>query len=143
MTDKSRNNDSVPTADELREQVEGTRLELGQTVDALSAKADIKAQAQQKATKVKTQVQDKAAHALHVAHDKTPEPVREKAAHAKQQLTEKAQVLGAKIQDTTPEPVHDRAGQMAQVARGNRKLLIAGATVLTVILLARSRRKSA
>lgn len=142
MTDKSQNNDSVPTADELREQVEGTRLELGQTVEALTAKADIKAQAQH-AAKVKTQVQDKAAHALHVAHDRTPESVREKAAHAKQQLTEKAESLGAKIQDTTPEPVRDKAGQMAQFARGNRTLLIAGATALTVILLARRRRKNA
>ncbi|MEW2632592.1 DUF3618 domain-containing protein [Streptomyces sp. NPDC048389] len=82
-----------PTPDELREQARATREELAHTVEALAAKADVKAQARQKAgeakvqarqkgTEVKHQVHDTTAHALQAARVKTPEPVREKATHA-------------------------------------------------------------
>jgi preprotein translocase subunit SecF len=82
-----------PTPDELREQARATRDELAHTVEALAAKADVKAQAQQKAAETRTQAQQKAAeakhqvqdttaHVLQTARDKTPEPVREKATHA-------------------------------------------------------------
>jgi preprotein translocase subunit SecF len=82
-----------PTPDELREQARATRDELAHTVEALAAKTDVKAQAQQKAAETRTQAQQKAAqakhqvqdttaHVLQTARDKTPEPVREKATHA-------------------------------------------------------------
>ena len=44
-----------PTPEELRRQIEETRRELGDTVDALSHKADVKEQARQK----KQEVQDR------------------------------------------------------------------------------------
>lgn len=43
----------TPSPDELRVQVEGTRERLGQTVEALAAKADAKAIAQEKAAQAK------------------------------------------------------------------------------------------
>ncbi|NEE52416.1 DUF3618 domain-containing protein, partial [Streptomyces sp. SID8455] len=55
MNDESQNKMGTPTPEELREQVERTRDELGQTVEALAAKADIKAQAKGKAEAVKAQ----------------------------------------------------------------------------------------
>ncbi|MFF3689639.1 DUF3618 domain-containing protein [Streptomyces sp. NPDC002187] len=142
MTDQSQNNDSTPTPEELRDQVEETREELGETVAALTAKSDVKAQAHQKATMVKSQIQEKAAHALHVAQDKTPQQVREKAAHAKQQLTETAHVLGDKIQDRTSEPTREKAYQVAQSARSGRSLLMAAAVgaLAVVFFVRRSRR---
>lgn len=44
-------------ADQLREEIEQTRAELAQTVDALSAKLDVKAQAKQRADDLKTKVE--------------------------------------------------------------------------------------
>jgi hypothetical protein len=82
MTDKSQNNGSPPALRSYGSRSGGTREELGETVEAPAARADAKATAQQRAAKVRSQVQDGAAHALHVAQDKTPEPVREKAGQA-------------------------------------------------------------
>ncbi|MBB1244501.1 DUF3618 domain-containing protein [Streptomyces durbertensis] len=64
-----------PTADsvaELREQVEQTRRELGETVGSLAAKADVKARVQEKAG----HVQEKAGR---IWEEKAPEPVRRRA----------------------------------------------------------------
>jgi hypothetical protein len=44
--------------EQLRREIERTRAELGQTVEALSHKADVKAQARQKAELVRTRAQD-------------------------------------------------------------------------------------
>jgi len=68
MTDKPSTNDTEPTPDELREQAERTRDELGKTVEGLAAKADVKGLAQEKAAEVqvkaaevKERIDDKAA----------------------------------------------------------------------------------
>lgn len=45
-----------PGSEELREDIARTREQLGETVEALVAKTDIKARAQQKATEAVTQV---------------------------------------------------------------------------------------
>ncbi|MFB6596726.1 DUF3618 domain-containing protein [Streptomyces diastaticus] len=74
MTPQAGDDDSTPTLEELREQVEGAREELGMTVEALAAKADVKAQAQAKASDLKAQARSRAADAL----DRAPQPVREK-----------------------------------------------------------------
>ncbi|MFI1652934.1 DUF3618 domain-containing protein [Streptomyces avidinii] len=72
-----------PTPETLREHIEHTRDELGRTVEALAAKADVKAQAREKTAAVKAQAAEKAAlvtgqirdrveHAAHLASDRTP-----------------------------------------------------------------------
>jgi hypothetical protein len=48
------------TGRELQEEIEQTRERLGQTVEELVAKADVKARAQSKAAEVKVKAQDKA-----------------------------------------------------------------------------------
>ncbi|MEO3977805.1 DUF3618 domain-containing protein [Streptomyces sp. CAU 1734] len=108
-------NDNTPTGqdstpDALREQARATREELGHTVEALAAKADITAQAKQKADIVRQQVQDTAVHAWTVARDRTPEPVREKAARA------------------------------VTTANRNRGLVIGGIAALTFVLVVRRQR---
>jgi hypothetical protein len=45
------------TADELRREIEQTRQHLGETVDELASKADMKAKARAKATEAKVRVQ--------------------------------------------------------------------------------------
>lgn len=52
--------DPAVEAEELREEIEETRGELGDTVEQLSEKADVKAQAQAKVDETKRQAQAKA-----------------------------------------------------------------------------------
>ncbi|MET7938122.1 DUF3618 domain-containing protein [Streptomyces sp. NPDC005322] len=60
MTQPPHEEHSASSPEELREQVEHTRHELGQTVQALAARTDVKARAQEKATEVKEQAAVKA-----------------------------------------------------------------------------------
>ncbi|WP_423247579.1 DUF3618 domain-containing protein [Streptomyces achmelvichensis] len=61
MTKQPREKGSSPSVDDLRRKVEGTREELGQTVAALAAKADIQSRATQKMAQVTSSMQDRAA----------------------------------------------------------------------------------
>ncbi|WP_370417992.1 DUF3618 domain-containing protein [Streptomyces sp. QH1-20] len=143
MTINPQDNEPTPTPEELRARVEGTREELGRTVEALAAEADVKSRrAQQKAAKVKGQVQDKAAQALHAAQEKTPEAVRAKAAHTMGQLSGTAHTLGERIQDGMPEPVREKAYLAAEASRGKRGLLaVAGLGALALTFVAARRRR--
>ncbi|OEJ23762.1 hypothetical protein AR457_03880 [Streptomyces agglomeratus] len=139
MTDKSKGDGgSSLTPDELRAQVEKTRQELGRTVEALAAKADVKAQAQQKAAKVKGMMHDKAAHALHTAHDKTPEPVREKVASAGDQLTETAHGLGRRRHNR--DAASGMGGQGGHAGRNRNLLVFAGLAAAIAVIVVASRR---
>lgn len=142
MTINPQDNEPTPTPEELRARVEGTREELGRTVEALAAKADVKSRAQQKAVKAKSQVQEKAAQALHAAQEKTPEAVRAKAAHTMGQLSGTAHTLGERIQDGMPDPVREKAYQAAETARGKRGMLMAaGLGALALAFVAARRRR--
>ncbi|MFG2989115.1 DUF3618 domain-containing protein [Streptomyces sp. NPDC048257] len=99
-----------PTPGELREQIEHTRDELGRTVEALAAKADIKAQAADKVALVTGQVRGRIEHAAHLASEKTPDPVLEQASRA------------------------------AGAARANRTALLAVGAALIVFLVVRRKR---
>lgn len=61
-----------PTPDEIRAEIQRTRSELGDTVDALTNKLDVKAQAKQKVDSVRSTISDKAAQARQSA----PAPVQ-------------------------------------------------------------------
>jgi ABC-type transporter Mla subunit MlaD len=50
-----------PTEADVREDIERTRQQLGETAEALAAKADVKARARQKATQLKEQAATRAA----------------------------------------------------------------------------------
>ncbi|MGX6751792.1 DUF3618 domain-containing protein [Streptomyces xantholiticus] len=130
-----------PSAEELREQVEHTREELGETVEAFAAKADVKSRVKQTAAGVKDDT------GLKVAHAK--EQVAATAAAISDKLREKtpprlqdtAHQAAEMLRDKTPQPVHDKAHQATQAARGNPKLL-AGAAALAVVLLMLVKRRS-
>ncbi|BCL31477.1 alanine-rich protein [Streptomyces aurantiacus] len=69
--------------DELRRQIEETRGQLGDTVEELAAKADVRSRARARGTELKGKasdagrtVQGKAAHAGQVVQDHVPQPVR-------------------------------------------------------------------
>ena len=56
----------TPDQDALAEEIQRTREQLGETVEALAAKADVKARAQRRAAEVKDNLRGKA----HAARDK-------------------------------------------------------------------------
>ncbi|WP_282778028.1 DUF3618 domain-containing protein [Nocardia sp. CC201C] len=60
---------TAASVDELREQVEHTRAELGQTVEALAAKTDVKARAQDRAEAAEHQAAAKAEQLKHKTTD--------------------------------------------------------------------------
>ena len=105
---------------ELKQEIERTREQLGETVEALAAKADVKAQAQAKVSQV-------------------TERLKSKAAQARQQ----GAVAADRLSKVTPEPVHRAAAKAADAGRERRVLLAmaAGAIVLACLLIARRRQR--
>ena len=59
--------------DDLRQEIEHTRERLGETVDELAAKADIKARTQAKAAEATAQARDRAAKVTAQARDRAAE----------------------------------------------------------------------
>ncbi|MEE4546241.1 DUF3618 domain-containing protein [Streptomyces sp. V4-01] len=122
MSEPSKDPQTTPTPEDLREHVEQTRAELGETVAALSAKTDVTAQAKEKTAQVKEQVAVKASELK--AKAKTT------AAHAGEVWEEKA-----------PEHVRQKAAEGTQVARDHRTALLAALGAITVALLVWRSRK--
>ena len=127
MSTDAENENSTPTPQELRARVEGTREELAQTVQALAAKADVKARTKNRTAQVKADVVDSVAaagaqakegiaQAAHLAQESVLGPLREGGA-----------AVVAKVRDKTPEPVAQGAGQATNVVRQRPDLLIASA----------------
>ncbi|MGW7101727.1 DUF3618 domain-containing protein [Streptomyces sp. NPDC054838] len=123
MTDESRTDIGTPTPEELREQIEHTRDELGQTVEALAAKADVPARAKEKTAAAKEQAAEKAAL--------VSGQIRSKAEHAAQLVAHK-----------TPQPILDRGRQAAALVRANRTPVLAAGAALALFLLLRHGRRS-
>jgi hypothetical protein len=129
----------------LQEEIERTREHLGQTVEALVAKVDVKARAQDGAGRLIGRLKAKAVRA------------RQQAAvqgrHVRRQVADKTegprgQVAGAAagISQVTPEPVKQAAGSAAATARRRRTPLLAavgavGAGVVGWLLFQRWRRR--
>lgn len=75
------------TPEDLRREIEQTREELGDTVEALGHKTDVKAQARERITAIKDTAQHKRDEAMAKAKSATPES----AAAGARQVTSKAQ----------------------------------------------------
>ncbi|WP_327395106.1 DUF3618 domain-containing protein [Streptomyces phaeochromogenes] len=116
--------------DELRRQIQETRGQLGDTVEELAAKADVKARARARGAELKDKaseaghaVQDKAAQAGHVVQDKATEAghvVQGKAVEAGHVVKGKASEAGHVVQDKAVQAGHvvqskaTRAGHAVQ-----------------------------
>lgn len=77
---------STEDAQELAEEIERTRAQLGETVEALTAKADVKARAQAKVSQLSTRVRGKANQA------------RQQASQQVQQAGKQAKQAGEQVQ---------------------------------------------
>jgi hypothetical protein len=128
----------------LQEEIERTRERLGQTVEALVAKADVRARAQDEAGRLVGRLKAKAARARQQA--------TVKGRHVRHQVAEKttgprqmAATTATTISKVTPEPVKGAAGNAAGAARRQRLPLagVIGAVVASVLtwLLIRRRRQ--
>ncbi|WP_435187237.1 DUF3618 domain-containing protein [Streptomyces sp. bgisy126] len=132
---------------ELREQAEHTRDELGRTVEALAAKADVKAQAGEKVAEVREKAavateraKEKAVVAADLVKEKTAvaaDRAREKTAVVTDRAREKATQAADLVQEKTPDPVLERAEVVAHKAKANRTPLVAGAAAVAGFLLVR------
>ena len=131
----------------LQEEIERTREHLGETVEALVAKTDVKAQAKDKVgqltdrvkgstAQAKEQAAAKAAQAKEQLTTKTQDVKQAAAtngAPAKEQFQARATAVGGKVRDVTPEPVQ-RAARHAAARTSPRQASIVAAAVGVVIL---------
>jgi len=88
---------STPQEEALAGKIESTRQQLGETVEALAAKADVKRRAQRRAMEVTGSLRDKARDTAGGARDKardTARAARDKARAAKGKVTEQQAAVG-------------------------------------------------
>ncbi|MEV0221336.1 DUF3618 domain-containing protein [Streptomyces sp. NPDC050704] len=125
--------------EELRRQIEETRGQLGDTVEELAAKADVKARARARRTELK----GKASEAGHLVQGKASEAghvVQDKAVQAGHVVQSKATHAGHVVQDRMPQPVRTAATVVVQAGlRHPRPVLIAGAGALVAAGMMRRR----
>ncbi|MFF3418177.1 DUF3618 domain-containing protein [Streptomyces sp. NPDC002698] len=148
MTQMPADRQSAPSPDQLREQIEHTRHDLGVTVQALADKTDVKARARQRAGELKEQAVVKAdelkAHAAKATSQvraKLPDPVNDKAAQAAGQVRATTARAGRMWEEKAPEPLRQKTARSAQLARDHRTVLLVAAAGITAIWLISRRKK--
>ncbi|MFJ4199308.1 DUF3618 domain-containing protein [Streptomyces sviceus] len=149
MTDRTGNEPPMTGAkgpDELRRQIERTRSELGDTVEELAGKMDVKGRARARAADLRdkagamtVQLRSSAAQAGHTVHDKATH-----AGHKVQNRTQRAgeitqgkaaqtsTALERRAQHSVPQPV--RPLVMAAI-RHPRPVLVVGAALAAVVVV--------
>jgi len=149
---------AAPTSEqELTAEIEHIREELGATVEALTAKTDIKARIRAavnrlalplRVGKAKAKLRSRASGAGATVGNAVPEPVQhaaQRAAVTAQQAAVTAQRAGATVGKTMPPPVQQAAQKAAVTARKRRGPLAvaAGAAALGSVaaVIARWRRR--
>jgi hypothetical protein len=148
-----------PQEEALAEEIERTREHLGETVEALAAKADVKGRAQRRAGEAKDNLLGKARAAKDKVTGQAGELRGEAAASAakakgaaqgaivpvREQVTTRAVGAARAIRGATPAPVQRSAGQAVVIVRGHREKAAAATTVAAILILAwlvMSRRRS-
>ncbi|NEB73675.1 DUF3618 domain-containing protein [Streptomyces sp. SID14478] len=129
MTQPPHDEQTASSPEELREQIEQTRTELGHTVEALAAKADVKARAKDKATHLKEQATDRT-DALKAQATATAGKARTRAVG-----------LAHQARQQTPEPLRQWAAQGARTAQNNRTVLLATVSTGALVLWLSLRRR--
>ena len=145
MSEKNGSSGAKPDVDALRAEIKQTRAELGETVQALAAKADVKARAKEQVEQTKRRVRAQAAEAAGKARDAAlvaTDKVRQAAAQAT------ASARGTAVQ-ATDKVRESGALERAQGARGQlisspipfAAVLVTAVAVVGVILVDRGRRR--
>ena len=115
---------------ELRAEIEQTREELGETVEQLAAKVDVKGRARAKTAELTGRVKDKAVQARASAaaratevHAQVPgktQIARQKAAAATGLAKARVQARAASVREAAPEPVRRAVATGASTAKQRR-----------------------
>jgi DNA-binding XRE family transcriptional regulator len=140
---------------ELREEIELTREQLGETVERLAAKTDVKARAQDKGAELTCRVRGKASQArtqaaasAGKARDRlasttgaTGQTVVSLGTAAREQLSGRVAAVGAPVWEATPEPVRHAVTTAGGHARLRRLPLAAAAGALVFCVVIRWRRR--
>ena len=110
----------TPSEQDIQAEIEQTRERLGETVEELVAKADVKARAQDKAAELKAKAQGKAAEVKATAQQKAAE-VKTTAQHRAAEVKAKAQDRAGEL----PGQVQEARAKAAEVAgRANQNQLV-------------------
>ncbi len=125
---------------ELRQEIEQTREQLGETVEQLAAKADVKGRMRAKAAQLTGQAKGKAAQARVKAADRAagvrrqatgkPSVAYQKAAAVAGKGTGHLRARAAPVWQATPEPVREVVSKGASTARQRRVPLAAALLAL-------------
>ena len=145
MSEKNGSGSGKPDLEALRAEIAQTRAELGETVQALAAKADVKARAKEQVEQTKAKVKAQAAEATGKVRD-AAYLATGKVRGAAAQATDRARGTAAQVTDKARE---SGALEKAQVAREQVRTnpipfaaVVAGlAAVVGVILIVRGRRR--
>ena len=152
MTDKNGTTEGKPDVAALREDIKQTRAELGETVQALAAKADVKARAKEQVEltkqKAKAQVHDATGKVREVAAAAVG-AASGKVRTATAQAGDKVAVASDKVAVATEKVKESGALEKAQEARTQVQrnpipfaaVLAAGVALVGIILIVRGRRK--
>ena len=126
---------AVPDDAQLQQEIERTREQLGETVEQLAAKADVKARARDKAAELSGRAKSKASQLA----GKTG-AARQKAISAggagKDQLQTRAAAVAMPVWEATPEHLRRAVAKGASTARQRRVPLAAAAAALILGYLA-------
>jgi len=141
MSNKNGTSADKPATDTLREEIKQTRVELGETVQALAAKADVKARAkdqvEQTKQKVKAQVAGATGKVLEAA-SMAGDRVRAAADQAKDSAAQATD----KVKEISPRDLAHEAEEQVRGDPMSLVLVFAGvAAIVGVILIARGRRR--
>ena len=132
MSEKNGSSGGKPDVEALRAEIKRTRADLGETVQALAAKADVKARAKEQVEQTKQKVKAQAVEAT--------EKVRGAAAAA----TDRVRHAGASARAAAAEAGDQAQGATEQVRRNPIPVaaVLAGVVaVIGVILIVRGRRR--
>jgi cobalamin biosynthesis Mg chelatase CobN len=143
MTEK--NGSSKPDVDALKADIKQTRAELGETVQALAAKTDVKARAKEQVEQTKQRVKAQAADATGKVRDAAL-LATDRVRHAAAQASASARGTAAQATDKVRESgALDKAQVAGDQVRRNpvpvAAVLVATALVIGVILVVRGRRR--
>jgi hypothetical protein len=129
------------TPDDLRIEVDRTRHELGDTVQALAAKADVRSRAQAKADRVRGQLRERAAQAGTRARDTAHMRRHPGGGGMMSRMSRRSEGQAAEHhQEAAAQARHEKAAAMAQAARDKRILAAAAAALAGLAFLAGRRR---
>jgi small-conductance mechanosensitive channel len=137
MPETASRTDAAPAApddpQELEREIEQTREQLGETVELLAAKADVKKRAQVKATELAERVKTKSGQARQQAAARGGS-VRGQLAGTTAATRKRVTAAAMPVWEATPEPVRQAVAKGASIARRRQLPLAAGAAAGTLII---------